>query len=97
ARVALVEEQLSRGLITYRFTHALFRQTLYEEISAPRRIRLHRQAAGVLEELYSGYLEEHAAELAEHCSHSSDRSDLAHAVTYWEQAAERASQVYAHG
>ena len=43
ARVALVEEQSSRGLITYRFTHALFRQTLYEEISAPRRIRLHQQ------------------------------------------------------
>jgi DNA-binding NarL/FixJ family response regulator len=97
ARAALVDEQSSHTFITYRFTHALFRQTLYEEISAPRRIRLHQQAARVLAQLYSGYVEDHAAEIAEHYAHSSDRSDLAHAVAYWEQAARQASQVYAHG
>jgi predicted ATPase len=73
ARAALVDEQQSRGLITHRFTHALFRQTLYEELSAPRRSRLHQQAAKVLEQLYGGHLEDHAAEIAEHYTNSSNR------------------------
>jgi DNA-binding CsgD family transcriptional regulator len=97
ARASLVEEQPTRGFVTYRFTHALFRQTLYEEISAPRRIRFHQQTARILEQVYGGHAEDHAAEIAEHYAHSSDRDDLAHAVAYWEQAARRASQVYAHG
>jgi DNA-binding NarL/FixJ family response regulator len=97
ARAALVDEQSLPGFVTYRFTHALFRQTLYEEISAPRRIRLHQQAARVLAQLYAAYLEDHAAEIAEHYAHSSDRSDLANAVAYWEQAARQATRVYAHG
>jgi DNA-binding NarL/FixJ family response regulator len=97
ARASLVEEQRSPGVVMYRFTHALFRQTLYEEISAPRRIRFHQQAARVLEHVYAGYLNEHAAELAEHYAHSSDRSDLLQAVACWEQAARQASHVYAHG
>jgi DNA-binding CsgD family transcriptional regulator len=95
-RAGLVDEHSSPGFITYRFTHALFGQTLYEEISAPRRIRLHQQAARVLAQVYGGHPRDHAAEIAEHYAHSSDASDLAHAVEYWEQAAGQASQVYAY-
>ncbi len=58
--------------MTYRFTHAFFRQTLYEELSAPRRIRLHQQVARALEDVHARRPEEHAAELAEHFAHSSD-------------------------
>lgn len=87
-RTAVIEDRLSvAGAVTYRFAHAFFRQTLYEEIIAPRRIQLHRQVARALEELYKGRLEEHAAELAEHFSHSSDPADLAKAVSYGEMAA----------
>ncbi|GAG24049.1 unnamed protein product, partial [marine sediment metagenome] len=74
-----------------------FKQTLYEEIIAPRRIRLHRQVGKALEEVYAKRLEEHAAELAEHFSHSSDPADLAKAVSYSEMAAGRAWAVYAYG
>ncbi|MCH6556341.1 MAG: AAA family ATPase, partial [Chloroflexi bacterium] len=96
--VGVVEERAAAGaVVTYRFTHAFFRQTLYGETIAPRRIRLHQQVARVLEEVYSRRLEEHSAELAEHFSYSSDSDDLAKAVQYGEMAAERSMAVYAYG
>ena len=37
--LAVVEERSTvGGSVTYRFAHAFFRQTFYEEIIAPRRI-----------------------------------------------------------
>jgi len=92
----IVEERSTVGAaVTYRFTHAFFRQTLYEEIIAPRRVRLHQQVAHVMEKVYARHLEEHSAELAEHFSHSPDAADLSKAVEYSEMAAERATAVYA--
>jgi hypothetical protein len=44
-RVALIEEQ-RHGFVTYCFTHAFCRQTLYEEISVPRRLTLVLIACG---------------------------------------------------
>jgi serine/threonine protein kinase/tetratricopeptide (TPR) repeat protein len=96
-RLSILEERSQRGLVRYRFTHAFFRQTLYEEVIAPRRIRLHQQVARALETLYAKRLEEHAAELGEHFSHSSDPTDLKKAVEYGEMAAKRATNVYAYG
>jgi tetratricopeptide (TPR) repeat protein len=97
-KMAVVEERTGAGaVVNYRFAHAFFRQTLYEEIIAPRRIRLHQQVARALEEVYKARLEEHAAELAEHFSHSSDPADLKKAVSYGEMAAQRAMNVYAYG
>ena len=95
---AAVEERSAVGAaVTYRFSHAFFRQTLYEEIIAPRRTRLHQQVGQALEEVYEKRLEEHAAELAEHFSYSPNAEGLAKAVSYGEMAAERASSVYAYG
>ena len=71
-------------------------KTLYEETIAPRRIRLHQQVARVLEERYQVRREEHAVELAEHFSYSSDASDLAKAIHFGELAANRAMAVYAY-
>jgi tetratricopeptide (TPR) repeat protein/archaellum biogenesis ATPase FlaH len=97
-KAAVIEERSGMGAaVTYRFAHAFFRQTLYEETIAPRRIRLHQQLARALEEIYASRLEEHAAELAEHFSHSSDSADLKKAVSYGEMAAKRATDVYAYG
>jgi serine/threonine protein kinase/tetratricopeptide (TPR) repeat protein len=97
-KAAVVEERAGVGAaVSYRFTHAFFRQTLYEETIAPRRIRLHQQVARALEGIYANRLEEHAAELAEHFSYSSDTVDLKKAVEYGEMAAKRASDVYAYG
>jgi tetratricopeptide (TPR) repeat protein/ribosomal protein L40E len=96
-RLSVLEERSQRGLVRYRFTHAFFRQTLYEEMIAPQRLKLHRQVARSLETLYARRLNEHAVELAEHFSHSTDPADLAKAVSYAEMAAKRATDVYAYG
>ena len=94
----VIEERSSMiGTVNYWFTHAFFRQTMYEEIIAPRRLRLHQQVARALEKHYHSRLEEHAAEPAEHFSHSSEALDLAKAIEYGEMAAQRATAVYAYG
>ena len=85
------------GVVSYRFCHAFFSQTLYEETSAPRRIRLHQQVARALEDVFARRLEEHASELADHFSHSSDTADLVKAVYYGELAASRATGVFDYG
>jgi DNA-binding NarL/FixJ family response regulator len=94
----VVEERSVVGTaVTYRFSHAFFRETLYDEIIAPRRIRLHQQIARAFEAVYAGQLDEHAAELAEHFSFSSDTADLVKAVQYGQLAAEHAAGVFASG
>jgi tetratricopeptide (TPR) repeat protein/archaellum biogenesis ATPase FlaH len=96
-RLSVLEERSHVGIVRYRFTHAFFRQTLYEEMIAPQRLKLHQQVARALETQYAKRLEEHAAELAEHFSHSTDPADLKKAVEYGELAAKRALDVYAYG
>jgi DNA-binding SARP family transcriptional activator len=49
-----------------RFAHVLVRDTLYEELTAARRVRLHRQALEALEALYHEEPGPHLAELAHH-------------------------------
>jgi hypothetical protein len=94
----IIEEHSAVGAsISYLFTHAFFRQTLYDEIVAPRRIRLHQQVARALEEVHRRRLDEHAAELAEHYACSSDSTELAKSVTFGELAARRANDVFAYG
>ena len=96
--VGVLEERSTvRGGVTFRFAHAFFRQTLYEEIFTPRRIRLHQEVAGALEEVHARRLEEHAAELAEHFAQSTEQEALEKALSYSEMAAERAAAVYDYG
>ena len=95
--VGVLEERSSVGaVVVFRFSHAYFRQTLYEEMFAPRRIRMHQQVGRALEEVYSARQEEHATEMAEHFAHSSDEAGLAKALRYGEMAAGRAMSVNAH-
>jgi DNA-binding CsgD family transcriptional regulator len=98
SKAGVIEGQSVIGAtIIYRFSHAFFRQTLYDEIMVPRRIRLHQQVARALEDVHARRLEEHSAELAEHYSYASDAGDLAKAVSYAVLAARRATEVFAYG
>ncbi len=50
----------------YQFSQALIQETLADEPSTTRKVRLHARIAGALEELYGEDAEAHAAELAHH-------------------------------
>jgi tetratricopeptide (TPR) repeat protein len=69
-----IDEAVHAGLVLpvagsigrYRFSHDLVRETLYENLSTVRRIRLHRRIADALESTYARSLDAHLAELAFH-------------------------------
>ena len=78
----LVHERKGDQAGTYDFTHALIRQTLYEELSTPRRVLLHRQIGEALEKLYAANPEPHLAELAHHFFQAAPGGDVDKAVGY---------------
>jgi class 3 adenylate cyclase len=59
----LIDERDGGG---YRFAHALIQQTLYDELNAPRRVRLHQRAGEVLEEIHGRRPGPQLVEIANH-------------------------------
>jgi class 3 adenylate cyclase len=101
----LLEEALAAQLITerkgelagmYDFTHALIRQTLYDELSTPRRVLLHRQIGEALEALYEGNVEPHLAELAHHFYQAAPGGDVQKATDYARRAGDRSVELLAY-
>ena len=66
ALMARVVEELPNSIGRYQFTHALTQETLLEELTVARRVRLHAKIAQALEELYGDKADEHATELVTH-------------------------------
>jgi class 3 adenylate cyclase len=56
----------SQGRAAYAFAQPVVRQTLYEQLSVPRRQRLHRSAAEAIETLHAAHLTPHQEALAHH-------------------------------
>ncbi|MCH8282445.1 MAG: tetratricopeptide repeat protein, partial [Chloroflexi bacterium] len=80
----------------YQFTHALIQETLAEELSLTRRVRLHARIAEALEQLYGDDTEAHAAELAHHFAQAEAMTGPEKLVRYSLQAGERALAAYAY-
>ena len=80
----------------YRFTHALMRETLYEDLALAERVQLHRRIGEALEALYTSPPDTHAAELANHFFHAVPSGSTDKALTYLIQAAEQAKAVFAY-
>ena len=93
-----LEEAIGAGLVrevrdpklSYRFSHALVRSTLYEEVSTARRVRLHRQIGEAIEALHAARIEDHVVELAHHFGEAAASGDVAKAVDYCRKASSRA-------
>ncbi len=95
AIAARVVEDLPGSFGRLRFGHALIRDTLYEEIPATHRRRLHLRVAEVLETLYAGNSEPHLAELAHHFSLALPAAAPETAIEYAMRAGRRAADVLA--
>ena len=55
----------------YRFSHALVRDTLYDEISAARRAALHGKVTEAIERVHAARLDDYLPALAHHCGQAS--------------------------
>ncbi len=71
-------------------------QALYEELSLPRRVNLHRRAGESLEALYAGRADAPAAEIAHHFFEASPGGETTRAVAWCERAADRALALCAY-
>jgi DNA-binding SARP family transcriptional activator/class 3 adenylate cyclase len=80
-----LDEAVAAGLLSetgrgdYVFTHALVRQTIYEQLGAARRIRLHRQLGEALEELGA---DRHVEALAHHFAQAAPDGQGVKAAAY---------------
>ncbi len=79
-----------------RFAHTLIRETLYDQLTTVRRVRLHRAAGEALEGLYAARPEPHLAELAYHFFEAAPGGDAHKAVTYASRAADHALSLLAY-
>jgi DNA-binding SARP family transcriptional activator len=96
AITARVVEELPGSVGRLRFGHALTRDTLYEEIPAVHRARLHRRVGEVLEVLYAGNPDAHLAELARHFALALGAAAPEKAVEYTKRAGDEATRVLAY-
>jgi DNA-binding CsgD family transcriptional regulator len=96
-RAAVLHEEARIGGVWYRFAHALFRQTIYDEVPAAERLRLHPRAGRALEAHYGPRADAHAGELAEHFARSTEPADLSRALAHSRRGAAHATRVSAPG
>ena len=80
----------------YQFSHGLLQQTLLEELSVSRRVRLHARIGAGLEELYGAEADLHASELARHFTESEPVTGPAKLVHYALIAGQQALATYAY-
>jgi DNA-binding SARP family transcriptional activator len=78
-----------------RFSHILVRDALYEDLAAPRRLRLHRAIGETLEALYARDPEPHLAELAHHFL-AAGSLEAEKAIEYAERAGDRAASQHGY-
>ena len=90
-----VTEELPQAVGRYGFTHAVIQQTLYDELTTPRRVRLHARIVDVLEELYGDEADTHAVELAHHSAEAEAIIGSDRLVHYSFIAGKRALATYA--
>ena len=81
----------------YRFGHALVRDTLYDALTAVRRVALHRRVAEGIETLYGAALDDRLPALAHHWARASaPAAETRKAVAYARRAGDRALAQLAH-
>jgi len=96
ALAAHILEEVLQAQGRFQFTHVLIRETLYDELTAPRRAQLHRRIGEALETLYSADIGPHLARLTHHLGEAFQAGARAKAVEYAERAGARADVLLAY-
>ncbi|MCI0859064.1 MAG: protein kinase [Chloroflexi bacterium] len=96
ALAARIIQELPQSAGRFQFTHGLIQETLSQELSTARRVRLHHQIGESLEELYGPRLEPHLAELAHHFWEGVQAGDTSKATDYAVRAGDRAVALLAY-
>ncbi len=91
-----VLQELPGAVGRYQFTHALIRETLYEELSTTRRVQEHRRIAVALEEVYGAAPEAHLPLLAYHFFEAAPAGVAEQAMDYNRRAGRQAMEVFAY-
>ena len=101
--LTLVEEGVSARVVSevagavdrFSFSHALVRETLLDELTTSRRVRLHRSLAEAIERIHADHIDDHLAELAFHFGEAAD-TDLDRAITYARRAGDAATVIHSY-
>lgn len=96
AAAARIVEADPGQLGLFRFSHALIRETVYDETPATLRIRLHARVAEVIETAGASDLPETLARLAHHSFQGQLVAGTGKVVAYARRAAEHATRIKAH-
>ena len=102
--LAILDQAFVSGLISevagvpgrLRFSHALVRETLHEELSTSRRVALHARVGEALEDFYAHDVEAHIGELAYHFFESLPGGDAERATDYARRAGRHAVRLLAY-
>ncbi len=90
----LLSEQATRG--SYRFVHSLTAETIYRDLEAGERLRLHQKIASAMESLYETNPAPHLAEIARHFSAADIAGGSAKTIDYLRRAARQAMDSLAY-
>ncbi len=99
-----VTEAAAAGIVTrlpselgrYSFTHALIRETLYEDLPLSQRVELHARVAEALEVVHGDHPESVLTEVAHHLLQAAAGGGVERAITYAVRAGRQAATLLAH-